>query len=365
MKFLVTIQHGENVHFFKNVITRLQAAGHEIAVCARQKEVNTDLLDAYGIEYALLCEEPESLPELFAVQVKYELRVLQLARSFGPDFVLTSNGVAGPHVAAVTGATSMNFVDTEAHIAAQQRLAVPFSDVVFTPDCLREDFGDSHVTYPGLHELAYLHPNQFQPDPTVLTDRGIDPDDPFSVVRLNAWDAHHDVGKSGLSDEAVHTLVGDLSTHGDVYVTHEGSSSPQLMQHELPVAPPDVHHLLYYADLFVGDVSTMTIEAAVLGTPTVRLSPFATERDMGKFRMLEEEYGLVYSFSPLQAGQALETVRSLITDPGSDAAWSRRRDELLDDTVDVTEYVFDRIESVVQNGKREHTDRALPARKSR
>jgi hypothetical protein len=344
MRVLVTIQHGENVHLFKHAIRELQAAGHEVAVFAREKEVNRALLSAYGIDHTLLCGAPDGFLDLAAVQIRYELRLLRSARSFDPDVVLTSHGIAGPHAATLLGATSLNFVDTEAHIAAQHRLFVPFSDVLYTPESLRSEFGDHQVRYPGLHEFAYLHPARFDPDPAVLTRRGVDPDAPFFVVRLNAWDAHHDVGKSGLTAGGVRDLVEDLTAHGDVYVSHEGGTLPaDLAAQRVPVDPHEVHHLMYYADLFVGDVSTMTVESAALGAPTVRVSPFATERDMGKFRLLEDEYGLLYSFHTDRADQAFAAARSLAADPGAPAEFAARRDRLVEDVVDLTDYMLERL----------------------
>ena len=344
MKALITIQHGENVHLFKHAIRELQTAGHEVAVFAREKEVNHALLSAYDIDHTLLCGAPDGLVDLATVQTKYELRILRAARAFDPDVALTSHGIAGPHVATVLGATSLNFVDTEAHIAAQHRLFVSFSDTIYTPESLRSDFGDHQVSYPSLHELAYLHPDRFDPDPSVLTRRGIDPDRPYFVVRLNAWDAHHDIAKSGLTTGQVHELVEDLASHGDVYVSAEDGDLPDALPADpLPVDPHEVHHLMYYADLFVGDVSTMTVESAVLGTPTVRVSPFVDVDDMGKFRMLEDEYGLVYSFHTDQAGQALAVARSLASDPDATAAFAERREDLVADSIDPTSYILEQL----------------------
>ena len=350
MRILVTIQHAENVHFFRHAIEELEALGHEVGVFAREKEVNLSLLSAYDIDHTVLCGAPDGLLGLAAVQVAWEARLLPAAWRFDPDVVVSSHGIAGPHVARLLGVPNLNFVDTDAHIAAQHHLFIPFSDRVYTPATIQSDFGDHQVRYDGHHELAYLHPSRFDPDPSVLTRRGVDPDDTFFFVRLNAWDAHHDVGKTGLTRGQVQRLVDDLSAVGDVYVSHEGGLPPGLSAHRLPVAPHEVLHLVAYADLVVGDVSTMTGESAVLGVPTVRISPFATEHDMGKFHALEDDYGLVYSFHTSQAAQGLETARALARDPGATAAFTERRHHLVEDSIDVTAFVVDRI---LEHGQRD------------
>jgi len=55
-----------------------------------------------------------------------------------------------------------------------------------------------------------------------------------------------------------------------------------------------MHSLLYYATMFIGDSQTMTSEAAMLGTPSLKLNSFA-----GKLSVpneLEQKYQLCYSF---------------------------------------------------------------------
>ena len=37
------------------------------------------------------------------------------------------------------------------------------------------------------------------------------------------------------------------------------------------IDPSDMHHALAFASLYIGDTQTMAAEAAVLGTPSIRL----------------------------------------------------------------------------------------------
>ena len=65
---------------------------------------------------------------------------------------------------------------------------------------------------------------------------------------------------------------------------------------QLKISPEKIHHLLYFATMFVGDSQTMTSEAAVLGTPAIRCNSF-----VGRISYLEEEehkYGLTFGFTP-------------------------------------------------------------------
>ena len=88
-------------------------------------------------------------------------------REVHPD-VLT--GIMGPSIA-VAGKLSRTpavvFYDTE--FASQtNRVVYPLAYSVCTPDCYQGAVPGRHVTYAGYHELAYLHPNRFLPDPARL-----------------------------------------------------------------------------------------------------------------------------------------------------------------------------------------------------
>lgn len=343
MRVLVTIQHPANVHFFRHVIEVLESRGHTVRVVVRDKDVTTELLRRFDIEHTVLGGETNGLFDLIQTQLQYEYGVYRVARRFDPDVITASGGLTASHVATLTGTTSVVFLDTETTVAVGNRLTVPFADVICTPRSYQETYGSAHRRYDGLHELAYLDADRFDADPELLQSAGVDPDEQYFVVRFNAWDAHHDVNKRGFSLEGMHSLVDSLSEHGTVYVSHEGSTPPAFKAYEPPTSPHHIHHLLAGADLFVGEVATMTIEAAVLGTPTVRLSPFAGLNDMGKFQELENRYGLVHSFPETQEADALAQARTLAVDDDAPSRWGRRRNRLLDETVDVASYVADTI----------------------
>ncbi len=335
MKVLVTIQHPAHVHFFRNVVGLLEERGHEVKVVAREKDVNLDLLDAYDLPYELLAGPVSSTLDLARVQLLYEYRVLRVARRFQPDVITAIHGLAAAHAARLAGARSVIFVDD----LAANRLTVPFADVVATPRAFPEDYGGKHVRYDGYHELAYLHPERFEPDPAALREHGVDPDERYSVVRFSDMGAHHDIGEHGLSAAGKREVVDALAEHGPVYASIEGDGDG-FDGHELPIPPHLVHQLLHYAGVFVTDSSTMPTEAALLGTPAVRSNSFAGENEvMVNFHELQERYGLVYS-TPDER-EAIDLVRELASDPDASSEWQRRRDRLLEDKIDVAAFAAD------------------------
>lgn len=370
MRIMVTIQHPSQVQFFKHIIREMGDEGHEVHVFARDKDVTIQLLDAYDIPHRVLVEPATSIPRLVLMQAKYEYRLLREARRLQPDVLTSTGGVEISHVAPFVDARGVAFNDSEGTPA--NRLILPSLDAICTPRAFAGDFGDIHRYYDGYHELAYLHPNRFQPDGDRLREVGIDPDDRYFVLRFVAWNAHHDVGQRGISRAGKRDIVSHLEQRGDVYITSEDELPDEFQPYRSPVPPHDLHHLLAYADLYVGDSQTMATEAAILGTPAVRSNSFAGTGDMSNFVELEQEYELLHSFADERA--ALEMAKSLAADPSTKAEWQRRRERLLKDKVDVTEYVLNVLREVGEKAERErasenHTVRrrlrgTLPGRSS-
>lgn len=357
MKLIVTIQHPAHVHFYKHAIDRFEADGHDVWVFYRNKELVEELLDATGIEATKLAPTSEGLASTARNQALYELRLWYHARRIEPDVMTAIGGIAVAHVASLVDARSAVFTDTGDH-APLTRLGTRFADTVCTPDALDADYGSGHRRYPGYHELAYLHPGRFDPDPDALEACGVDPGRKYAVVRFSSWQAHHDVGHRGISEDGKRRLVDELAAAGDVYLSAEGGLPGEFRRHRLPVPPERMHDLLAFADYYVGDSSTTATEAAILGTPALRINSFAGEGDIGNFRRLSREYGLVYS-TPDES-DAIQTLRRWRADPDLSERWANRRDDLLEDTIDVTRFIVETIYGLHDGPGRERRDVSGP-----
>jgi predicted glycosyltransferase len=342
MRVLVSIHHPAQAHFFRYIVSELEAQGHEVRVCVRDKEVATDLLEAFDIDHRVLARMADSysLPGLLASQVGYLARLVREARRFDPDVITSIGGVEIAYVAPLAGARSVAFNDSEG--MPVHDVSLPLVDVICTPRAYHRDFGSRHVRYDGYHELAYLHPDRFRPSADRLREAGLEPGEPYFVLRFVAWQANHDMGKQGLSPATKRELADSLSEHGAVYITSEADLPREFEQYRTPIPPELAHDLLAFADLYVGDSQTMTTEAALLGTPAVRSNSFVGDGDMSNFVELEERYELLYNRADDR--EALELVERLLADPTTEETWQRRRERLLADKIDVTEFAVDVIE---------------------
>lgn len=339
MKVLIDIGHPAHVHFFKNTIWSLQKKGHQIMVVSRDKDVVVDLLNAYGIPHTVLSKVKPGKANLFEEWLIREFKTFKISKQFNPDILMGILSPAMAHVAWVQRKKSIIFNDTE-HAVIAQRLTYPFCNIICTPSCYQKEEGKKQLRYNGYHELAYLHPSYFTPSSEVLKDLGVKMGEPFIILRFVSWGAHHDVGQHGIKNKLV--LVQELEKFGKVFITSEGSLEKEFEQYRIRVPPEKIHHLLYYATLYVGEGATMAVESAILGTPSIYISTLAGT--MGNFSELEKKYGLIFNYSDSES--ALKKIIELLNDPELKGTWSLKRTALLKDKVDVTEFMVKLIESL-------------------
>jgi predicted glycosyltransferase len=341
MKIIITIQHPAHVHFFKNIVDILKKRNHKVHVFIKSADIITNLLTNYNIEYEKITERKKSVTGLMQNQLKYEKGIIKRALDIRPDILLAIGEPAVAHVSTLFDCSSFLFLDSEPS-AVHKVITIPFADKIFTPELHRYDHGRKHVRYPGYHELAYLHPNRFSPNPDALRNYGIDPDEKYFVVRFISWKAYHDVNQSGFSRKAKEEITSLLSEDGEVFVTTEDELPNEFKEYKQPIPPHLMHDLLYHANMYVGDSQTMATEAAVLGTPAIRSNSFAGDGDMSNFQELERDYQLLISKSDER--EAIQTIQRLINDDDREQKWELRRKNLLNDKIDVTPFVIDAIE---------------------
>jgi predicted glycosyltransferase len=341
-RVLFDISHPAHVHLFKHAIKELEDSS-EVVVASRRKDITVELLDAYDIKHTPISAKGESKLSLLSEWIQREVKLIKIAHSFDPDVIMSVLNPPATHASVVAGCTSVVFDDSEKSQFAA-KITHPFADQIYTPQNFSRDLGTKQQRYNGFHELAYLHPDRFTPQPEQLRKHGVDLEEKYSVVRFVSWGAHHDVNQSGISRDGKRKLIETLSEEGEVYMTSERELPAEFEGYRLPIPPELVHQLLYHANLYIGDSQTMATEAAVLGTPTVRSNSFAGDGDMSNFVRLEEEYNLMRSIADEQ--EAIRLVERWLGKQNLSETWRERRERLIEDMTDVTDLILEVVEQV-------------------
>jgi predicted glycosyltransferase len=365
MRALFDLNHPAHVHLFRYVIDALEADGHDVVVTSREKDVTTDLLDAYGIEHRLLSERNSGLPSLLKEWAVRELRMLGVVRETNPDVIVGRLNPWAVHAGAVTRTPTVAVMDTKIRSPllgrAYNAVTYPFVDTLCAPPDFDVSYNLEHY-HLDYQELAYLHPDRFDPEPDLLAEHGIDAEQSYFVVRLSGLDAYHDTGYSGLSPAVRRELLAELDAHGEVYVSSPKELPPYLEEYRLSVPPHLAHQVLYHADLFVGDSGTMSTEAALLGTPAVRINSMVGIDEETVFQELEAEYGLLDSVADDREGLAV--VRERLADLDS-TDYGVRREAVVADRTDVTARLVEVITQTATGERSESpTERERHARRA-
>lgn len=348
MNILIDINHPAHVHLLRNVYYLLVQRGHNVIVAVKEIHSAMALLRLYNIPFINIGKKDDQLGKKGIDQLIYDYRLSRIVHNNGIDIgVGTSINI--PHVSKLSRMKSIILDDDDDEVEPLfVKFGHPFADVILSPvDTPRKSKKTIYVN--AYHELSYLHPNRFTPDPSVLKDAGVEEGEPYFILRFNAFKAHHDVGVVGLTIENKRRLVQYLSSKGKVFITTERNIDDEFKPYQLKVSPEKAHSLMYYATMFVGDSQTMTSEAAVLGTPAIRCNTF-----VGRIHYLEEEehkYGLTYGFRPENSEAMFQKIDELLSMPNLKEEWQRRRQKLLSEKIDYSAFLTWFIENYPQSHK--------------
>jgi hypothetical protein len=343
MRILVDIGHPAHVHFFKHFVREMQKKGHEFLITAKEKEVSLRLLDAYGLKYVRVGSYRRGLVLKAIDMLRIDWNTYKVARRFKPDILISLGSPNAAHVSWLLRKPHIAFEDTE-HSWEQYYLYAPFTATICTPSCFKKDLGRKQIRFDGYKELAYLHPNYFEPDPTVLSVLSLAEGEKLVVMRFVAFQASHDAATFGFSIAAKRRMVENFRTHGRVLITSESQLPEDLRQYQLRLPLEQLHSILFYSDLYVGDGGTTAVEAALLGTPAVhcertvrRSKVFPTTDLSGNFWEMQNRYGLLYSFADEE--EALRKAAELFHMAGAKEIWRGKVDNLLAEKIDVTAFM--------------------------
>lgn len=294
MRVLLDAVHAADVWALGALEQRLLDDGNETLWLSRaEKEHVVALIEARNRPHVVASRAGRSSLTLAAELVRRDVAAWRATRSFRPDVIVTRSP-AGVHAGRLAR-TPVLYDTDDGHVAgALFRIAGPLADVLSTPSATQETYGDRHRRYRGYKELFSLHPSRFQADAGIRAELGLADDQSFSIVRLTAFTASHDRRESGLRPVQVADLIQRLEPHGPVLISSETPLTGRWAAHAITARPDRFHHVLAAADVVVGDSQSVCAEAAVLGTPSIRLNswvgrhPYQVE--------LESRWGLTRTF---------------------------------------------------------------------
>lgn len=202
-------------------------------------------------------------------------------------------------------------------------------------------WGPKQIRYPGYHELAYLHPNRFTPNPEVFKEVGLTENDKFFIVRFVSWEASHDIGHKGLSLEDKRKLINYVKPYGKIIISAEKELPAEFEEYRMSICPTKMHDLLYYTTLYMGEGGTMASEAACLGTYSILINPLIA----GTFENIKNKYQLMAQIYSID--EIISHLGSIDLNEIKNQA-KEKTNKLINDKIDLTEFLINLITSEAQ-----------------
>jgi predicted glycosyltransferase len=344
MKVLLDVGHPKDVNVFKDVISELQHRGHQVMVFARAKENTRRMLEDLGIDYHLCPYYSNIGGKALGIPIN-DVRLYNFARRFRPDIFVSPGSPYSAHVSRLLRKPHIAFPDTEI-AGLVMKLTFPFTDKIYTSTSFYLDLGPKQSRFEGYYELAYLHPDHFTPDRTIPEKYGLDGN--YIVLRLSALASHHDIGAQGFSfgsEAELQDFISGFEKHGRVVVFSETDNWSLIDDHRLDIDPADLHDILYFARMYIGEGATMASESAILGVPSIYVSN--TRR--GYLDELEAKYDLCYTIQ--DKNEAIAKAEMLLQDKELNDKWRTKTQRLYDETTDMVKFIVETIEENALKGR--------------
>ena len=354
MRILVQLSHPAHYHYYQKAIKNWKDNGHKVYVLIKTKDILENLLKGSGIEYININKNVHRKTKLGVVydMILRSWRMFWFCISHKID-ILTGSSVEVAHIAWLLRRVSVCTGEDDASVVKKYtRLVSPFMTVRLAPiSCDSGKMTPKTIKYSSYHELAYLHPNHFVADKKVV-ENYFEADTPYFIMRFSSLNAYHDGGIKGINTEMAQRLIDILKPHGRIYITSERELEPQFEQYRIPINTLDIHHVMAFSTLYIGDSQTMAAEAAVLGVPFVRFNDFVGR--IGYLNELENVYHLGFGIKASEEGSAdkmYKTVDELLSMPDLKEEWQRRRQKLLSEKIDYSAFLTWFIENYPESQK--------------
>ena len=337
-KFIFYLGHPAHFHLFKNVIRLLTESGDSVRILIKKKDVLENLLKEANFEYTniMLGDRGDKKWQIAISLLKRDFEMLKIVRKFKPDLMIGTSAEI-THIGKFLGIPSVVVNEDDCDVVPLFcKLAYPFATKILAPNCCRIGKWESKkIGYEGYHELAYLHPNNFTPNPEVISKYNLGEN--YFLIRLAKLNAHHDEGRSGISKNIAQKIINRLLPYGKVWITAERELEPEFEPYRISFPASEIHHVLAYANLYIGDSQTMAAESAVLGIPSIRFNDFVGE--ISYLEELENEFMLGYGIKTKDEPMLLPIIEKILNSDYKEI-WKKRKEHLLENKIDVNMFMY-------------------------
>jgi predicted glycosyltransferase len=341
MRFLFYFGHPAQYLFFRDTINKLKANKlNTVLITIKSKDVLEDLIKNDQIDYINIQPKERGL-SIFSILLNLFRRfykLLIIAYKFKPGLLIGTDATIA-YVGLFLRRTRVTITEDDFSVIKNlAKLTYPITNYILCPKvCDVASYEQKKIGYNGYMKLSYLHPSVFKPDYNKLIKYNIE--NKFIIIRLAKLTAHHDIGIKGINEEFLDEIIQIIESKGyRVFISSEKKIQDKFIKYQLKINPSDMHHLLYLSDLLISDSQSMSMEAAMLGTPSIRISDFAGR--ISVLNELELKFGLTFGYKPNQVKPIIDKIDELLNDLDLKLTFQDRRKNMLNQKINVNDYLF-------------------------
>ena len=338
LRILFYFGHPAQFQFARNAIKALKQKGHKVIILIKTKDVLERLLKDSGLEYHNILSEgrKDSRIGILWGLLKRDWRLYRFIRKQKKVDIMVGSDPSLAHVGKLMGIPVITALEDDAEIIPQLvKITYPFTTHILVPNVCKvgEKYEKKKIGYDGFMKLGYLHPNQFTPEKSKAPDTS----KPYILIRLAKLTAYHDEKIKGLDIAFIDRLIKILDNRFHLFINSEYPLPENYEKYRLKTAPGDIHHVMYFSSLFISDSQSMSVEAAMLGIPSIRYSDFS-----GRISVLEElehKYKLTFGIKTTEPEKLFNKVEELLKLEDLRNVFQERRQAMLSDKIDVASFL--------------------------
>jgi predicted glycosyltransferase len=339
MRILFGLGHPAHFHLFKNFFIYCKINKYDFLVVITNKDVLESLLIKGSIKYINLNQKCLSGNIFLKVKkILYSTKELyKITKKYKPHYLIGCMSQLG-YIGTILKIPSFFWAEDDFKITWIQGLfTYPFVTNIITPIVTNIPiYKRKIICYYGYHELAYLHPNNFEFN-IEKVKKYISIENPFFIIRFAKLEAYHDKGIKGINSVIAEKIIEILEPYGKIYITSERKLESKLERYRININPFDIHYFLAFAKLYIGDSQTMAAEAGVVGTPFIRFNDFVGR--ISYLNELENKYELGYGFKTNQVEEMIAKIKELLSFPNLKQEFQKRREKMLSEKIDVMAFM--------------------------
>ena len=353
MNIIFAINHPAHYHLFKNSFKELKQKKHNPVFAIKDKDILEQLMNSEKVEFIRLTYKRKAR-SVFSTIFKGFLEILiqdvklfGFVRKFKPDIMIGTD-YSITHIGMLCRIPSivMNEDDYELN-KLFCLLSYPFASAIVSPTlCSVGKYKKKKINYDGYQKLAYLHPAVFRSNINIV-NKYFDLTKKYFLIRTVSLSAGHDIHLTGIDYQTLEKIINILSQHGNVYIINETKIPSALERYKLNIDVKDIHHILAFASLFISDGQSMIVEAAILGTPSIRFNSLT-----GKISVLEElenHYGLTTKIHNSRPDLLLAKINELLKSDDLNSEYLKQREKMISEKINVSQFLTWLIENYPKN----------------